>query len=186
MGSVASQSGIRPIDVNGGEEVVTVGSGDPGSLSEEKEEETETGGEERGVVEMLDPRQPSEEERRTHNLAHLPYRNWREHCVNGRGREADHKQLKSQPEVGGGVHELHFDYMFMGPEDKPGETLTILVVQERRAKMLMVTAIPSKSTGKFVIARVGAFIRELGIGHLDIVAKSDQEPSIKKLVEDVG
>ena len=76
--------------------------------------------------------------------------------------------------------------MFMGPEDKPRETLTVLVVKERRTKMLMATAIPSKSTGKFVVARVGAFIRELGIGHLDIVAKSDQEPSIKKLVEDVG
>ena len=76
--------------------------------------------------------------------------------------------------------------MFMGPEDKPRETLTILVVKERRTKMLMATAIPSKSTGKLVVARVGAFIRELGIGHLDIVAKSDQEPSIKKLVEDVG
>ena len=99
--SVASQSGIRPIDVNGGEEVVAVGSGDPESLSEEKEEETEAGGEERGVVKMLDPRQPSEEERRTHNLTHLPYRNWCERCVKGRGREADHKQLKSQPEEGG-------------------------------------------------------------------------------------
>ena len=99
--SVASQSGIRPIDVNGGGEAV--GSGDPGSLSGEKEEEAETGGEERGVVKMLDPRQPSEEERRTHNLTHLPYRNWCEHCVKGRGREADHKQLKSQPEVGGGA-----------------------------------------------------------------------------------
>ena len=98
--SVASQSGIRPIDVDGGEEVVAVGSGDPGSLSEEKEEETETGGEERGVVKTLDPRQPSEEERRTHNLTHLPYRNWCERCVKGRGREADHKQLKSQPEEG--------------------------------------------------------------------------------------
>ena len=52
--------------------------------------------------------------------------------------------------------------------------------------MLMSTAMPSKSTGQFITARVGAFIRELGIGHLDIVAKSDQEPSIKKLVEDVG
>ena len=151
-----------------------MGSEDPGSLSEEKEEETETGGEERGVVKMLDPRQPSEEERRTHNMTHLPYRNWCEHCVKGRGREADHKQLKSQPEVGGrGLHELHFDYMFMGPEDKPRETLTILVVKERRTKMLTATAIPSKSTGKFVIARVGAFIREFGLDHLDIVAESD-------------
>ena len=76
--------------------------------------------------------------------------------------------------------------MFMGPEDKPRETLTILVVKERRTKMLMATAIPLKSTGEFVVARAGAFIRELGIGHLDIVAKSDQEPSIKNLVEGVG
>jgi len=96
--SVASQSGLRPIDVNGGEEVVAVGSGDPGSLPEEEEEETEAGEEERGVVKMMDPRQPSEEERRNHNLTHLPYRNWCEHCVKGRGREADHKQLKSQSE----------------------------------------------------------------------------------------
>ena len=84
-----------------GEEVVAVGSGGPESLLEEKEEETEVGGEERGVAKMLDPRQPSEEERRAHNLTHLPYRNWCEHCVKGRGREADHKQLKSQPEEGG-------------------------------------------------------------------------------------
>jgi len=185
MSVMPSQSSVRPMEANGGEEVVTVGSEDPESTRDA--EETETGGEEREVVKMLDPRQPSEEERRTHNLTHLPYRNWCEHCVKGRGREADHKQLKSQPEVGeGGLHELHFDYMFMGPEDKPRETLTILVVKERRTRMLMATAIPSKSTGKFVVARVGAFIRELGIGHLDIVAKSDQEPSIKKLVEDVG
>ena len=52
--------------------------------------------------------------------------------------------------------------------------------------MVMATAVPSKSTGRFVVERVGAFIKELGIDHLDIVAKSDQEPSIKKLVEDVG
>ena len=98
--SVASQSGLRLIDVNGGEEVVAVGSGDPGSLSEEKEEETEAGEEERGVVKMMDTGQPSEEEWRNHNLTHLPYRNWCEHCVKGRGRQADHKQLKSQSEGG--------------------------------------------------------------------------------------
>ena len=99
MSVMPSQNGIRPMEVNGGEEVVTVGSEDPESTRDA--EETETGGEEREVVKMLDPRQPSEEERRTHNLTHLPYRNWCEHCVKGRGREADHKQLKSQPEEGG-------------------------------------------------------------------------------------
>jgi len=99
MSVMPSQNSVRPMEVNGGEEVVTVGSEDPESTRDA--EETETGGEEREVVKMLDPRQPSEEERRTHNLTHLPYRNWCEHCVKGRGREADHKQLKSQPEEGG-------------------------------------------------------------------------------------
>ena len=52
--------------------------------------------------------------------------------------------------------------------------------------MLMATVFPSKSTGRFVAERVCAFMQELGIDQLDVVAKSDQEPSIKKLVESVG
>ena len=189
-GVMPSHTSVSPVEVNSGERVVTVVGRDQESTREAEErstreaEQAEAGGEERKVVRVLDPKQPTDEERRVHNLTHLPYRNWCEHCVKGRGRETDHKHL-SQPEVEG-LHELHFDYMFMGPENKPGETLTILVVKERRTKMLMSTAMPSKSTGQFITARVGAFIRELGIGHLDIVAKSDQEPSIKKLVEDVG
>ena len=99
MSVMRSQNSVRPMEVNGGEEVVTVGSEDPESTRDA--EETQTGGEEREVVKMLDPRQPSEEERRTRNLTHLPYRNWREHCVKGRGREADRKQPKSQPVEGG-------------------------------------------------------------------------------------
>ena len=50
----------------------------------------------------------------------------------------------------------------------------------------MATVVPSKSTGRFVAERVCAFMKEFGIEHLDVVAKSDQEPSIKKLVESVG
>ena len=85
--------------------VITVVGGDQESTREAEErstreaEQAEAGGEERKVVKVLDPRQPTDEERRTHNLTHLPYRSWCEHCVKGRGREADHKRLKSQPEV---------------------------------------------------------------------------------------
>ena len=52
--------------------------------------------------------------------------------------------------------------------------------------MLMATAAPSKSTDRFVAEGVCALMKELGIKDLDVVAKSDQEPSIKKLVESVG
>ena len=87
---------------------------------------------------------------------HLPFRSWRPHCVRGRGREADHKKLKDQAE---GLHELHFDFMFMGQEDQPKQTLTVLVVRERRTKMVMATVVPSKSTGRFVAERVNTFIK---------------------------
>ena len=76
--------------------------------------------------------------------------------------------------------------MQMGKENQPRQTLTILVVKERRTKMLMATVAPSKSTGRLDAERVNAFIKELGIEHLDVVAKSDQEPAIKKVVEAVG
>ena len=110
IGAMPSLNSVRPVEVNGGEEVVTVGGKDLESTREAEErstreaEEAEAGGEERKVANVLDHRQPSEEERRTHNLTHLPYRSWCEHCVKGRGREADRKVLKSQPEVGGCVN----------------------------------------------------------------------------------
>ena len=72
--------------------------------------------------------------------------------------------------------------MQMGKGNQPRQTLTILVVKERGTKMLMATVVPSKSTGRFVAERVNAFIKQLGIEHLDAVAKSDQEPAIKSLI----
>ena len=76
IGVMPSLNSVRPVEVNGGEEVVTVvgvWGGDLESTREAEErstreaEEAEAGGEERKAVKVLDPRQPSEEERRTHN-----------------------------------------------------------------------------------------------------------------------
>ena len=111
-GVMPSHTSVSPVEVNSGERVVTVVGRDQESTREAEErstreaEQAEAGGEERKVVRVLDPKQPTDEERRVHNLTHLPYRSWCEHCVKGRGREADHKHLKSQPEVEG-LHELH-------------------------------------------------------------------------------
>ena len=98
------------------------------------------------------------------------------------GKQADRRRYKAQSV---GLHELYFDFMQMGKENEPGRTLTILVVKERRTRMLMATVVPSKSAARFVVERMCAFMQELGIDQLDVVAKSDQEPSIKKLVEAV-
>ena len=112
----------------------------------EQEEETDESTEKREVVKMADPREPTEDERREQNLTHLPVRSWCPRCVRGRGREADRRTYKEQAE---GLHELHFDFMQMGKENQPRQTLAILVVKERRTRMLIATVAPSKSTGRF-------------------------------------
>ena len=137
----------------------------------------------RKTAKLGEPREPTAEERNEHEMTHLPYRSWCRHCVRGRGKEAAHrKQGRSEGEL----HELHFDFAFMGEEEEPGQCITMLVVRERQSRMTLATAVPSKSTGQFVVDRVMAFMKEIGIENLDVIAKSDQEPAIKCLIDEVG
>ena len=54
--------------------------------AEEKGDEEEEHGE-RKPERMHEPGEPSSEERREHELTHLPFRSWCRHCVKGRGKE---------------------------------------------------------------------------------------------------
>ena len=72
---------------------------------------------------MNSPVKPSREEVETHNLTHLPYRNWCRHCVRGRGKEAAHAAGKGEI---GDHPEFHFDWCFPG-EEEAGKNLTVLV-----------------------------------------------------------
>ena len=130
---------------------------------------------------IRDPQKPSREEVEAHNLTHLPYRNWCEACVKGRGVEMDHGTAQKDDD---GIHEFHMDFCFPGEEDDSG-MLTVLVVRERRTKMLMATVVPSKSTGEFVGKRVVAFMREVGCRGVDVVVKSDNEPAMVAIVNEV-
>jgi hypothetical protein len=176
---------LRPKEAESGQQESVDQEGD--KVTEEDVQETLEGEEEqhgeRKVTKMNDPREPTNEERRMHEMTHLPFRSWCRHCVRGRGKDAAHyKQTRGEGEL----HELHFDYAFMGEEDEPGKTITMLVVRERKSRMTLSTAVPSKSTGQFIVDRVMAFMKELGIENLDVIAKSDQEPAIKHLIEEVG
>ncbi len=52
--------------------------------------------------------------------------------------------------------------------------------------MVMATAAPSKSTGRFVTERVVAFLQDIGGLHGDIITKTDQEPAIKSVADGVA
>ena len=63
----------------------------------ENQDEDQQGGEESGEVQasrkVSQPRAPSAEERREHELTHCPYRCWCEHCVRGQGSEYKHSTV---------------------------------------------------------------------------------------------
>ena len=56
-----------------------------GGIEGEMQEEAESGS--RRVVKLQDPKKPTEEEVKEHQLTHLPFRSWCKHCVAGKGTE---------------------------------------------------------------------------------------------------
>ena len=129
-----------------------------------------------------DPRRPSEQEVEDHCLSgHLPYRNWCYHCVRGRGRDLDHRKGIEEER---GLSEFSFDYCF--PGDEFGFKLTILAGSERATGMKMATVVPEKgSSGRFSAGKCLEFMEECGDGNCDVIVKTDQEPSIGILVQDI-
>ena len=135
----------------------------------------------RKVKPMHDPRLPSQEEVRFHSLTHLPYRSWCAHCVRGRGREMDHRKRPAGEE---GVPEYHLDYCF--PGDEEGQKLVVLAVVERYSRMKKMAVVPSKgSMGEYATKMVLSLIEECGDKDSTVILKSDQEPAIKFLIDDV-
>ena len=146
----------------------------------ELEDEVENGS--RKVKKVQDPREPSEEERIEHEMTHLPYRSWCRHCVRGRGKQMPHHEGAQETSMS----EVHVDFGFLGREEDPHKSLPVLVAKERTSKMLMSAAVPRKTTGTYIAKRVVGFLREVGCLHGDMVMKSDQEPALRSVVEDVG
>ena len=69
----------------------------------EDQEQLESGSREPKM--MRDPKLPSQEEIRTHELTHLPYRSWCVHCVRGKGKSMAHRRREDDEDR----REVHMD-----------------------------------------------------------------------------
>jgi len=137
----------------------------------------------RELKKMVDPKVPSREEVETHEMTHLPYRNWCRHCVMGRGVEATHRRAVRDV---GAIPEIHVDFCFPGSVVGNGQNLTVVVARDRDSRMMLSEVVPTKgSTGLFAASRVACFIRELGCGGATVILKSDQEPAIVALTNEI-
>ena len=136
----------------------------------------------REVKKLVDPLKPTQKEVDEHNLFHTPYRNWCPICVKAKGKSLDHqRKVETNPS---GYSEYSFDYGF--PGDEFGFKLTVLGRKERRTGMRFATAVPTKgASGKFSSDKVLQFMEELGDKASKVMVKTDQEPSIKYLVNDI-
>ena len=124
---------------------------------------------------------PTQAEVDEHNMTHLPYRSWCTHCVRGRGEaHPHHKSGNEDPDV----PELHVDCCFMGKSEEKAQP--ILVVKKRDTRMMCSMLVGEKGMGdEHVIKRIIAFIEELGYELGKIVLKSDQESSVKSVIDAV-
>ena len=109
---------------------VRVGSADEEKVEAEECDDTEDGNETRKTAKYNNPAEPTKEEREEHEKTHVPYRSWCKHCVRGGGKELAHKRSEELPSI----PEVHMDFCYMGDEQRPGETITILVAgrEDRR------------------------------------------------------
>ena len=184
---------VRPLKErrNGGDSdeelgIGALGSGDPyvhggGEYSAEEDKGSDGDAGLRKCVRMQDPKLPSKEEVEEHKLTHLPDRSWCRHCVRGRGKEMPHRRVAEEPMQ----HEFHFDWACPGDEEAE-DTLKVLVGGMRGEKMTMSSVHPTKTTGEFIANRVLAFIMERGCEMADVTAKTDQEPVIMTMVQNLA
>eukprot|EP00439_Symbiodinium_sp_Y106_P044119 s5111_g5.t1 len=95
------------------------------------------------------PGEPSEIERRVHELTHLPYRDWCEHCVRSKGRESHAVKKKKndrQPVI-------QIDFSFMATEnDLPKRT--VLNATDVQTGYSMAVVLPSKGSVENMSCRI--------------------------------
>ena len=149
---------------------------------EDQDEVSEPSEETRTPAKMNDSHAPSQKEREQHEITHLPFRSWSWKCVFGRGKEMLHRRNKDEKVM----PEVHLDFMFLGPKDSSGDTVPCLVMREVVSNMVMAAVVLRKTTGLFAAKRALAFLSDVGCLHGDLIVRSEQEPAITSLVNEVG
>ena len=136
----------------------------------------------RRPMNKLSPKEPSEAERREHDLTHLPFRSWCKVCVQGKGRKDYTKQqFGTKPRI-------QVDYAFL-TSDVTSEQVTCLTATDVTTGLCSSAVVPKKGVDDYAANELIRFILEAGRGGGELqpgVLKSDQESSIRALLRNVA
>ena len=141
------------------------------------------------------PREPTSLERELHEVTHIPLRTWCRHCMLGRCKDAYHSRLgdgsKDVPRVG-------MDYMHISDNgvtnkideipENIDETITMLVLKDAWHKSIWVYPVEGKgvTAAAWLPEMVKTDMAACGLDNCMLVVKSDQEPAIKELQEELA
>ena len=167
--------------------------GEAGNLGDEDLAGEEDSGEVQGARKIVQPRQPTEAERREHEKVHCPYRSWCEHCVRGQGAEYHHSSVAGA-NAAEGVPRVILDYCFFtedasrvandhGESIDADTSLTALVMKETLCGSVWAYALKSKSVSEdpWIADQLVDDMRTVGLANERVLVKSDQEASIVDL-----
>ena len=125
------------------------------------------------------PHLPTEEERRAHEVCHVPYRSWCPACVAGRGRSDRHAVAAESEEHTKPVVSIDYCYLCSDKKDEAKAT-PILAIRHSHDSWLDALALPSKGTQHSYNAKaLAAKLAATGLSSL--ILRSDQEPAIIEL-----
>ena len=143
-----------------------------------------SGGEEIEKIAQSTPLKPSAQEVDEHNVTHLPYRSWCNHCVRGRGRALAHQRVREDADDKARRRpRVSMDYFYLGRREE--ECLPLLAILEEKSQRTFSVAMPCKGVTdhQYPVTIVVKLLRCLGLQ--DAVLKTDTERSLVALRNEV-
>ena len=136
------------------------------------------------------PLKPTDQQIEQHRVKmHIPYRSWCEDCVKGSGREDAHAK-STETSV---LPVFSCDYAFLKNATAADsiatdpDKITLFILKERKSKAIFATVCPVKGTETQAATELFLdAIEELGYKDSPILYKSDQEPSILAVLNEVS
>ena len=124
------------------------------------------------------PAEPSVEEVREHNAAHIPYKGWCELCVAHKGSQDKHHR-ESHTASEHAVVSFDFGYADRGTAG----SLTVLFMHDRSTKMMHAVPTPAKGGRmlSFLTQELCRFVTWLG--HQEVCLRTDNEPGTVSLLD---
>ncbi|CAE7315730.1 unnamed protein product [Symbiodinium natans] len=130
--------------------------------------------------------EPTEDEKKKHQVTHMPYASWCSACVKTRARGDKHSERKDQKHIP--VIQVDFFFTVVDPEGRPlegqqDEQTCSLVAADLDARMVL--SVPGPNKGKQSLRKYVEDLVKFSIAlHEDdgIILQSDGEPAIKAVV----